>query len=106
MSATHIVTASAVKVSIGAAGGNRVASLLRRGDVLPEGVDEDQLKRLTARKLIEKVKGEVELPDGDPTESWTVAQLDKLAKDKGIDLGDAKTKPEKLEKIQTALTAD
>lgn len=102
----HIVKAAAVKISIGGASGNRVAALLRRGDILPDGIAEEQLKRLTDRGLIEKQKGEVELPDGKPTDAWTVPQLEKYAKDNNIDLGESKAKPEKLEKIQTALAAD
>lgn len=48
----HIVTAAAVKVSIGGAGGNRVAQFLRRGDIVPAGVVEEQLERLLERDLI------------------------------------------------------
>ncbi|MEI3845214.1 MULTISPECIES: hypothetical protein [unclassified Microbacterium] len=55
MSTQHIVTAAAAKVSVGGAGGNRVAVLLRRGDVVPEGVSEESLKHLTDRGLIEAV---------------------------------------------------
>lgn len=55
MSTQHIVAAAAAKVSIGAAGGNRVAVILRRGDVVPAGVADEQLERLIDRGLIEAV---------------------------------------------------
>jgi hypothetical protein len=59
MAKQHIVTAAAVKVSIGGAGGNRIAQFLRRGDVVPEGVVDEQLERLEERGLI------AELPDAE-----------------------------------------
>jgi hypothetical protein len=59
MAKQYIVTAAAVKVSIGGAGGNRIAQFLRRGDVVPEGVVEEQLERLEERGLI------AELPDAE-----------------------------------------
>ena len=55
MSTQHIVAAAAAKVSIGAAGGNRVAVILRRGDVVPAGVADEQIERLIDRGLIEAV---------------------------------------------------
>ncbi len=65
----HIVTAAAVKVSIGSAGGNRIAQFLRRGDVVPEGVVKEQLKRLQRRGLI------AELPSTEEFEAEEAALL-------------------------------
>ena len=48
----HVVTAAVVKVSIGANGGNRVARFVQRGDLVPAGVDAEQIDRLIARGLI------------------------------------------------------
>lgn len=45
----------------------------------------------------------VEIPDGTPVEAWKVPQVDAYAECEGIDLGDAKTKPEKLAVIAAAL---
>jgi hypothetical protein len=56
----HIVTAAFAKVSLGGNGGNRVARFVQRGDLVPEGVDSEQLERLTARGLIAPVELEVE----------------------------------------------
>jgi DNA-binding HxlR family transcriptional regulator len=69
MSSQHIVTAAAAKVSIGGQGGNRVAALLRRGDVVPEGIAAEQLERLIERGLIERVEVE------DPPSADEVAAL-------------------------------
>jgi len=41
-------------------------------------------------------------PDGEPTESWTVAQIDAYAAERGINLGGASTKAEKLAAIEAA----
>lgn len=51
----HVATAAVVKVSLGANGGNRVARFVQRGDLLPEGLDAEQLARLEQRGLIEAV---------------------------------------------------
>jgi hypothetical protein len=45
---------------------------------------------------------QVELPEGDITEKWTVKQLTAYAKAENIDLGDAKAKPDILAKIAAA----
>lgn len=55
MSKQHSASAAFVKVSIGSPSGNRVAVILRRGDIVPDGVAEEQLERLTERGLIEVV---------------------------------------------------
>ncbi|MGX5772693.1 hypothetical protein ACWKWN_18275 [Microbacterium trichothecenolyticum] len=65
----HVVTRNAVKVSIGAAAGNKVASLLRRGDIVPEGVAEEQLADLVERGFLEEVEtGEAESDAGESGE--------------------------------------
>lgn len=38
----------------------------------------------------------VEVPEGDPSEDWTVKQIDAYAAGHGIDLGDASNKADKL----------
>lgn len=47
--------APVVKVSIGAADGNRVARIIREGTAVPDGVAQSQLDALEARGMIEKV---------------------------------------------------
>ncbi len=56
MSSQHIATAAVVKISIGSPSGNRVAQFIQRGGIIPEGVDEEQLKRLVKRGLVAKEK--------------------------------------------------
>lgn len=41
----------------------------------------------------------VEIPDGDPSDSWTNAQLDKLAERDGVDFAGVKNKGDRLEAI-------
>ncbi|MDF2919097.1 MAG: hypothetical protein K0S70_3314 [Microbacterium sp.] len=61
----HIATATVVKVSIGSPSGNSVAQFVRRGDLIPEAVDEAQLKRLVKQGFIEEF--EVPEPEAEPT---------------------------------------
>ena len=56
----HVVTAAVVKVSIGANGGNRVARFVQRGDLVPAGIDAEQIERLVARGLIAEQPAEEE----------------------------------------------
>ena len=106
--AQHIATAAVVKVSIGSPSGNRVAAFVQRGDVIPEGVAEDQLNRLIDRGLITSVTveepdaGETTVPDGDPSEEWSGKQLDKFAAELGIDLGGSRTKSDKVAALAAA----
>lgn len=112
MATIYTVTGKVIKVSIGGKTGNRVAHILQRGDVVPEGVDAEQLKRLEERGFIKKAKsgdsgnpsGDVTIPEGDPTDTWTVPQLELFAKNKGIELTGG-NKGEKLAAIQAALAA-
>ncbi|NLP82593.1 hypothetical protein HF576_01905 [Microbacterium sp. CFH 90308] len=62
MSNRHVATAAVVKVSIGSPSGNSVAQFVRRGDILPEGVDKEQIKRLTKQGFI----AVLEEPDPEP----------------------------------------
>lgn len=55
MATLYKAKAAVVKVSVGSPSGNRVARIVRAGGIIPEGVDEEQLKHLVSRKLIEKV---------------------------------------------------
>ncbi|MFP7833129.1 hypothetical protein [Marisediminicola sp. LYQ134] len=63
----HIVTAAVVKVSVGAPPANRVANIVRRGGIVPEGVDEKVLKNLLSRGLIEV------LPEPEPVDEDALA---------------------------------
>lgn len=100
MSAQHIAKARVVKVAVGSDSGNRVARILFAGDIVPEGVADEQIERLLERGLIEKVESdEVELPEGDPNDKWTGPQLKKYATDNGIDIGAAKNKADVLAAI-------
>ncbi|MDF2917716.1 MAG: hypothetical protein K0S70_1933 [Microbacterium sp.] len=58
----HIATATVVKVSIGGPGSNSVAVFVRRGELVPQGVSEEQLERLVKQGFIE----EYELPEVEP----------------------------------------
>ncbi|QAY16062.1 hypothetical protein SEA_ELESAR_10 [Arthrobacter phage Elesar] len=60
MATTYKATAAAVKVSVGPADGNRVARIIRRDGIIPDGVETEQLKRLEKLGLIEKVAEEAD----------------------------------------------
>ncbi|MCC4906967.1 hypothetical protein [Microbacterium sp. cx-59] len=62
MSKLHVATAAVVKVSIGSPSGNSVASFVRRGEIVPEGVDKAQLTRLVKQGFI----AELDEPEPDP----------------------------------------
>lgn len=53
MSKLYVASAPVVKVAVGPANGNRVARIIKRGGVIPEGVDQDKLDQLEQRGLIE-----------------------------------------------------
>ena len=70
------------------------------GATVPDGFDKDDLARLVEASLIaEIVAEESEVPEGDPSDAWTVKQMKAYADAKGIDLGDAKSKGEVLAKV-------
>lgn len=103
---SHRVTAAAVQVNVG----NRV-HMVFRGQAVPEGVADDALEALTAKGLIESVAGGEStdggesVPEGEPNESWTGKQIDAYAEAKGVDLGKAKNKADKLAAIAAAAQA-
>jgi hypothetical protein len=57
--------ASVVKVSVGPGTGNRVARIIHRGGIIPEGIEQEQIKRLEKLGLIEKVVVEETATDAD-----------------------------------------
>ena len=91
MSTQHIATAAFVKVSIGSPSGNRVAQLIQRDGVIPQGVDEAQLERLTARGLITAV--EVDEP-ADDSEDGDGSQVLDEGVYKGVSVKDLKAEIE------------
>lgn len=114
----YIAKTAVVKVPVGPATGHRIATIVRRGDVIPQGVAQSLLDSLEARGLIEKVEipdtaeaaagtpanadGAEEIPEGDPTESWTGKQLKAYAIKHEINLGKAKSKPDMIAAIAAA----
>lgn len=66
----YIVKAPAIKVSVGPAGGHRVASILRKGSPVPE-IDKTRLEHLLKAGLIEKAPA--------PAKSTTPTAADKAA---------------------------
>ncbi|MGC0270805.1 hypothetical protein ACPROK_14690 [Glutamicibacter soli] len=75
MATLYKAKASVVKVAVGSPSGNRVARIVRAGGIIPEGVDEEQLKHLVSRKLIEKVTVTEQPPAQNPVEALK-AQLE------------------------------
>ncbi|POH58915.1 hypothetical protein [Arthrobacter glacialis] len=51
----YVAKANVVKVAVGAADGNRVARIIRKGGTIPEGVEQEALEALAERGLIELV---------------------------------------------------
>lgn len=97
----YVVKAKVVKVPVGAASGNSIAHIIRAGGIVPEGVDQARLEHLLERGLIAPLVEEqeaalVEIPEGDPTDRWTVKQLRAYAEREGRDLGDASLKADVL----------
>lgn len=112
MSTQHIAKARVVKVAVGASSGNRVARILFAGDIVPDEVAEDQIKRLLERGLIETVEsGDAgEEVDEGAYEGVNVTELKKLIseRNKGRE-GDAKitpAEPGNRPEIVAALLAD
>jgi len=71
-------------------------------DLLPDGVVEYKTGSASAAKEDEPVK----IPDGDPSDGWTVKQLDAYAERENIDLSSAGTKKdERFAAIVEAKTA-
>ncbi|MEX8058737.1 hypothetical protein [Microbacterium sp. 16-032] len=110
MSTQHIAKARVVKVAVGASSGNRVARILFAGDIVPDGVAEDQIERLLERGLIEAVESGDEEVDEGAYEGVNVTELKKLIseRNKGRE-GDTKitpAEPGNRPEIVAALLAD
>lgn len=78
---------------------------LYRGATVPAHIPAKEVARLVAGDFLEEVKAsskadtQVEIPDGDPDETWKNAQIEAYAKAGGIDLGEATTKADMLAAI-------
>jgi len=76
-------------------------------------VHEDDLERFDRLNVIqgaepEQKPGPVEgpaVPEGDPSEEWTVKELEAYASEHGVDLSDAKNKADKLAAVTAAASA-
>lgn len=78
-------------------GGRQV--YLYSGQPVPSNVPDKEIKRLLEGEFIESdgVEDEADsLPDGDPSDEWTVKQLRAYAKAFDVDLGKATSKPDIL----------
>ena len=102
--ATNYRAASAVvKVSIGPAGGNRVARFIKRGGFIPEGVEQESLKLLESRGLIEKVSvsTDAEIAEAEAAQAAAEAEAAAAAQE----AADAAAKAEADSKAKTAASA-
>lgn len=104
--AKYIVKSGVVKVSIGASSGHRVAHIARQGDMLPEGADETQVKRLLERGRIEVLAEPEGAPEGEPSEKWTKDQLEAYAAEKQVDISSAKNKADIVAAIEAAAKSE
>ena len=86
----HVATAAVVKVSLGANGGNRVARFVQRGDLLPEGLDAEQLTRLEQRGLIEALPSDEDLAEVLEEERLAQEAEAKAQFDQAVDIAAAK----------------
>ena len=93
---TYIAAARSVKVAVGPSSGNRVVQIIDEGAVLPAGVEQDQIDRLVRRGLVKAVDTDPEIPDGEPSASWSIKQLKAFADREGIDLDGARSKQQLL----------
>lgn len=99
MADIYVAKAAVVKVSIGSAGGNRIARFIRSGGVIPEGVDAAALAALAKRDLIAKVKA-------DPAVAAAAkAKADAAAKEAADKAAAEKTAAEAAAKAAEAKTA-
>ena len=104
MATQHKVTAAAVVVNV--QGQERY---LYRGAVLPEGVAKADMRRLLNAGLLAEVEvpagtpapksDPTDIPAGEPSEKWTVAQLTAYAEKHGIDLDGATKKTDVVAKV-------
>lgn len=104
MAVHHKVAAAAVVVNV--EGQERY---LYRGAVLPEGVSKADVRRLLNNGMLSEVEvpdgtpaptsDPTEIPEGDPTDKWTVPQLKAYAEKHGIDLKGATKRAEVAAKV-------
>jgi len=78
--AIYKAKARVVKVSVGSPDGNRVARIVHAGSIIPQGVHEDQIKHLLARKLIELVDGTEDSEPRETAADHLKEQLEKAVK--------------------------
>lgn len=75
-----------------------VGDVLHLAGTSPDG---DAAEQITNPKAWAEDDGPA-FPEGEPSESWKSAELDAYAADLGVDLGEAKTKAEKVAVIVAA----
>jgi hypothetical protein len=80
----YVAAAAVVKVSLGAVGGNRVARFVLRGDVVPDGIDPEQLERLEARGLIEALPSIEDITAAAEAEAAATAAAEQAAFDAAV----------------------
>jgi len=82
---------------------------LYQGAVVPDDISDDEVARLNEGGFLEELKSDepetVTIPEGDPSDEWTVKQLEAFAVGKSIDLKGMTDKPSKLTAILSAITA-
>lgn len=61
-----------------------------------DGFTEASVAHLLEVGVISEVEDAVEVPEGDPSDAWTVKQLDAYASREGVDVAGASNKAEKL----------
>lgn len=101
---SHIVTSALVIAK--AEDGSDV--YLYRGAPVPSHIDSKEVARLVEGGFVEEVKAsepDRQYPDGDPVESWTVAQLTAWAADNGVEDVPAGPKPAVVEVVLAAVAA-
>lgn len=94
MTKLYVVSAAVVKVAVGPANGNRVARIIKRGGIVPEGVDQAKLDQLEDLGLIEAL--------ADPEET-AAAEAEVAADAKAA--ADAEAKAEAEAKAKAAAAA-
>lgn len=101
MAPTYQAAAAVVKVSIGPAAGNRVARFIKRGGIIPEGVEQATLDLLEDRGLVEKVS----VAETDTSEADDAASAAAEAEAKAAAEAEAKAKADADAKAKTTAAA-
>lgn len=81
---------------------------LYRGAPVPSHIPAAEVARLVEGGFVEEVKAaepDRQYPDGDPVDSWTVAQLTAWAADNGVEDVPAGPKPAVVEVVLAAVAA-